>query len=387
MKNILLLSLFSLICIHSSCRGNDTSIAKKKNTNHKVYTTKVDPYERNIQVALLLDTSNSMDGLIDQAKAQLWEIVNELSYAKCGHNTINLQIALFEYGNDNLKADQGYIRQVLGFSNDLDLISKELFGLNTNGGSEYCGQVIQTSLQQLDWKKSKDHLKLIFIAGNESFTQGSVDYKDVALDANEKNITVNTIFCGNYRQGINSNWKDGAIITKGEYTAIDHNKATVYIATPYDDLILELNNKLNDTYIHYGRQGASKKSLQFTQDQNAQRSDKANAVSRTVSKSSSFYNNKNWDLVDASAETEFNLDDIEEDELPEELKGKNKKEIKSIIDTKTSNRKSIQKQIKDLNSKRMLYLQKQSKGEDNSLGKALIEAIKKQGKEKSFTWD
>ena len=30
-----------------------------------------------VQLALLLDTSNSMDGLIDQAKSQLWKIVNE----------------------------------------------------------------------------------------------------------------------------------------------------------------------------------------------------------------------------------------------------------------------------------------------------------------------
>jgi len=28
-----------------------------------------------VQLALLLDTSNSMDGLIDQAKTQLWKIV------------------------------------------------------------------------------------------------------------------------------------------------------------------------------------------------------------------------------------------------------------------------------------------------------------------------
>ncbi|MEZ5022383.1 MAG: hypothetical protein R2728_03810 [Chitinophagales bacterium] len=30
-----------------------------------------------IQIALLLDTSNSMDGLIEQAKGKLWSIVNE----------------------------------------------------------------------------------------------------------------------------------------------------------------------------------------------------------------------------------------------------------------------------------------------------------------------
>jgi len=35
-----------------------------------------------IQMAILLDTSNSMDGLIDQAKSQLWKIVNELALSK-----------------------------------------------------------------------------------------------------------------------------------------------------------------------------------------------------------------------------------------------------------------------------------------------------------------
>src|SRR5690606_26228497 len=131
-----------------------------------------------IKVALLLDTSNSMDGLIDQAKAQLWEIVNELSYAKCDDAKPNLQIALYEYGNDNLNANEGFIRQVLAFSSDLDEISKQLFSLTTNGGLEYCGEVIQTSLSQLDWGSNPDDLKLIFIAGNELFTQGEISYKD-----------------------------------------------------------------------------------------------------------------------------------------------------------------------------------------------------------------
>ena len=89
------------------------------------------PSKHSIRVALLLDTSNSMDGLIDQAKAQLWEIVNELSYAKCRHEQPNLQIALYEYGNDNLSAKTGYIRKILGFTNDLDEVSKELFSLTT----------------------------------------------------------------------------------------------------------------------------------------------------------------------------------------------------------------------------------------------------------------
>jgi hypothetical protein len=35
-----------------------------------------------VQLALLLDTSNSMDGLIDQARSQLWSVVNQFAAAR-----------------------------------------------------------------------------------------------------------------------------------------------------------------------------------------------------------------------------------------------------------------------------------------------------------------
>ncbi len=339
-----------------------------------------------IKVALLLDTSNSMDGLIDQAKAQLWDIVNELSYAKCGTQKPNLQIALYEYGNDQLNSREGYIRQVLGFSDDLDEISKELFSLTTNGGEEYCGQVIQTSLNQLNWGKNPDDLKLIFIAGNEPFTQGKINYKDASANANEKNVTVNTIFCGDFNQGISTYWKDGADLTKGDYMAINQNQSTVHIATPYDDDILILNQKLNKTYIIYGDKGKEKIALQAEQDSNAGSYSKANAVSRTVSKSSYLYKNESWDLVDAVELNEVTIEDLKDDALPEILKGKSKQDIKAYVTKKRNERDAIQKQIQALNLKRKDYISKNKKN-TNGLENAMTKAIKEQAKKKHYTWD
>ena len=63
-----------------------------------------------VQLALLLDTSNSMDGLIDQAKTQLWKIVGEFAKTKLAGKSPRLEVALYEYGNDNLPATEGYIR-------------------------------------------------------------------------------------------------------------------------------------------------------------------------------------------------------------------------------------------------------------------------------------
>lgn len=342
-----------------------------------------------VKIALLLDTSNSMDGLINQAKAQLWDVVNKFGYVKCGNDTRpQLQIAIYEYGNDNLSSREGYIRQVIGFSSDLDEISEKLFSLTTDGGEEYCGQVIQTSLKQLDWGKNEDDLKLIFIAGNEPFSQGKLNYWDAAANAKEKDIVVNTIFCGNYEQGISTKWKHGAILTGGEYMAIDHNRKVVHIVTPYDDVILQLNVRLNRTYISYGAMGATKMAMQSTQDQNAEAMEEAVMVKRAVSKSSRLYSNSEWDLVDASKKRDFDVSQVEKEQLPQELKNKSDKEITQFINSKKEEREKIQKEIQELNSKREAYLAKNQK--DSSKGElenALLSAIQKQALKKNYTWE
>lgn len=367
------------------------SISKKEINNSETEKFLIDKKDKDnniVKIALLLDTSNSMDGLINQAKAQLWDIVNQFSYAKCGNgHRPGLQIALYQYGNDGLSSKEGYIQQVIGFSSDLDEISEKLFSLSTNGGEEYCGEVIQTSLRQLDWGKNPDNLKMIFIAGNEPFTQGKLNYRDAVTNAREKDIIVNTIFCGNYQQGINTDWKKGATLTGGEYMAIDHNKQIVHIDTPYDDIIIKLNSKLNSTYISYGTMGSAKLQLQSRQDDNAMEMEEAVAVKRAVSKSSGMYNNSTWDLIDASEDKEFDVASINKEELPKALRAKSKAELTAVIGEKKAERKRIQKEIQELNAKRESYISKHAQQEKGELENAMLKAIKRQAALKKYKWE
>ncbi|MEH6765974.1 MAG: vWA domain-containing protein [Aequorivita antarctica] len=384
MKKLQIIFIFAAFMLTISCKADNQKTDKQLLATLETQNPKKDHY---IKVALLLDTSNSMDGLIDQAKAQLWEIVNELSYAKCRNNRPKLQIALYEYGNDNLNSRDNYIRKILSFTEDLDDVSKELFSLTTNGGSEYCGAVIQESLNKLDWGNEADDLKMVFIAGNEPFDQGGINYKDAVANAKENGVVVNTIFCGDYKHGIDSYWKDGAQITYGDYMAINQNQQTVYVPSPYDDIIIQLNLKLNNTYVPYGSAGKNKSRVQQEQDANAAEYSKANAVSRTVSKGSHLYTNSNWDLVDAEKEADFSYDKLKKDELPQELKGKNASEIKKYLESKRLERKTIQKQIMDLNEQRRKYIAENSKEANNGLENAMVQAIKKQAKKKNYTWE
>ena len=167
-----------------------------------------------VQMAILLDTSGSMSGLIDQARAELWAIVNEFIFAKRNGKAPELQVALYEYGKSSLPGTEGYIRMIGPFTTDLDKVSEELFALSTNGGSEYCGWVIKEATQALEWSSSPDDLKVIFIAGNEPFTQGPVDYRQACKATVSKGIVVNTIHCGPERTGIDDKWKDGALLAE-----------------------------------------------------------------------------------------------------------------------------------------------------------------------------
>src|SRR5690606_66182 len=166
-KTILLLTTFWFTFAISLYGNNFLMLFKKDRTEKTLSPPDPSPQQKKIKVALLLDTSNSMDGLIEQAKSQLWTIVNELAQAKCDGIKPTIQIALYEYGNDRLSAMEGYIKMVTPLTDDLDKISEDLFKLTTNGGSEFCGQVIQTACNQLDWSPDGNDLQVIFIAGNE----------------------------------------------------------------------------------------------------------------------------------------------------------------------------------------------------------------------------
>jgi hypothetical protein len=345
--------------------------------------------KKSIKIALLLDTSNSMDGLIEQAKSQLWTIVNELAKASCDGIKPELQIALYEYGNNGLNPYEGYIRQVVFLTRDLDLVSQKLFELKTNGGDEFCGQVIKTSLDQLDWNNSRDDLKLIFIAGNEPFTQGSVDFRDACYRAKNSGIVINTIFCGDFNEGINTSWKQGAEITGGQYMSINQDCKTVYISSPYDDRIAKLNHQLNRTYISYGTLGRQKKQNQEMQDANAGSISEVNAVKRAVSKASHVYKNESWDLVDAAQQADFKIDKIKEEELPAEMKGMTESEKVKYIETKKKERQQIQKEIIELNKKREEFVAKQQteNSKENVLDDVMLKAIKTQALAKNLKFE
>ncbi|MHB9133852.1 MAG: VWA domain-containing protein [Armatimonadota bacterium] len=344
-----------------------------------------------VQMAILLDTSGSMSGLINQARAQLWNIVNELALAKRGGQAPELQLALYQYGNDGLPAQGGYIQQILPFTNDLDKVSEKLFALTTNGGSEFCGQVIQQATDELGWNSATDVMKVIFIAGNEPFTQGKVDFHTSCKASITKGITINTIFCGNQQEGATSGWKDGALLAEGTYMSIDMNQRLAEIATPQDAELARLNVALNGTYIPYGTQGRAGQMNQVAQDANAATVSASVAASRAATKGSANYSNATWDLVDAVKNNTVKLEDVKDADLPAEMQKMTPAERKTFVEKQSTERAKLQADIAKLNTTRQAFItaeqKKLAKPGEKTLLDAMLEAVRQQAVKQGFVFE
>lgn len=343
-----------------------------------------------VQVAILLDTSNSMDGLIAQAKSQLWRIVNEFNHARQDGERPEVQVALFEYGNNGLSATAGYIRKASDFTTDLDLISEKLFALKTNGGEEYCGWVIKDALDRLEWSPSGRAYKAIFIAGNEPFTQGPVDYVDPCKSAKARGILVNTIHCGDERTGVATMWRDGARLGDGKFLVIDQDRAVAYVEAPQDQEIAKLSSDLNGTYLAYGSTGGASSIRQEAQDRNAATVAASGAVvARAVAKSSANYNNGSWDLVDAAKNKDFKLGAVKEADLPAAMQALPPAERKEFIEQKSKERAELQARINTLNAEREKFVAAKMKlvATPNTLDSVVITTVREQAQTRAFTFE
>ncbi|MCK5113730.1 MAG: VWA domain-containing protein [Phycisphaerae bacterium] len=343
---------------------------------------------RDVDIAICLDTSGSMDGLIEAAKQKLWAIVNELAKAQ---PKPRLRVALYHYGNDGLSQNTGWVKQLSPLTDDLDKIYEELFKLRTNGGTEFVARVTKAATDDLKWSSQKDALKMIIVAGNEPATQDQkYELHDICKASLKKGIIINTIFCGDVEQGRKTGWSDAAGWGQGQYAAIDQNRGTIVIKTPYDEKIIKLNIELNTTYVGYGKQGKKNKMRQTAQDANAKSLNAPAAASRTASKASGLYVNSDWDVVDAVQNKKLDLEKAPAKDLPEAMRKMSVEQRKQYVEKLAASRKELQSQINELNKKRLTHqkreMEKQGIDESKSFDANLRKAIQKQGAEKGLNF-
>ena len=340
-----------------------------------------------VDLVICLDTSGSMQGLINAARQKLWSVVSELATAK---PTPDLRVALLTYGSPG-NDEAGHVILQSDLTRDLDLISEKLFALGTRGGEEYVGRVVAHALGHLTWSKS-DSVRILFVAGNESADQDKVKpFREQAKAAVARAIVVNAIYCGGADDSDATGYRELAALGKGRFAHIDHDHGTVAVVTPYDKELAELSGAINRTYVAYGLVAKEARARQVAQDENAEAAGASAAAERASAKAGKLYRNGAWDLVDKMEEEGFDLAKIPEADLPEDLKKIEPAKRLAWLEEKKTERSKIQARILDLTKKRDAHVKvemdKQQLDDSRALDRALKDAIREQAAEGGFEFD
>ena len=353
--------------------------------NHITANPKVD-------VVFVLDTTGSMEGLIQTAKEKIWSIATTMASAQ---QTPEIRIGLVAY------RDRGdaYVTKIVDLSDDLDSVYASLMDFEANGGGdgpESVNKALYDAVHNMSWSQQDQAYQVIFLVGDAPphMDYNEVRYPQIVASAMQKGIVINTIQCGEVQSAIEP-WTQIASLGHGIFFQVEQAGGAVAYNTPFDEEIADLSAQLDDTRLYYGTEeekekmrgkvaatdklhdGASLASLARRGVFNASVGGRTNLLGDN-------------ELVAAFASGSIDLIDIEEDALPAALKPMARAEQEAFVAELAEERSDLQRQIRDLSQDRDGYLAKkvdEAGGLKDSLDQKIYNAVKEQAGEAGLKYE
>ncbi|PJB52619.1 MAG: hypothetical protein CO099_11625, partial [Bdellovibrio sp. CG_4_9_14_3_um_filter_39_7] len=376
-------------------------------------------------IAILLDTSGSMQGLINQVRDGLWQTINGLGEIKKDGEVADLRLALYEYGSGVVSQEANFIQMLAPLTTDHTVIAQKLFATEAKGGTEYSGMAIQMASTDLAFSVDAGDFKSIVIAGNETIYQGPVDPLKAAEDSLSKDILVNSIFAGSQTiqvgggfsgggfgcafcprpnptpapptdpqtelNPIFAEWRDLAKSGGGESLNIDHNNSIPYIASPFDARIIAATEEISETYLPFGINGEAEYRRMRDLDRDVRGSGNGSYIGWGNYRSGNFGQSTyaTWDLVSALREGTLDLAVIPVSQLPITFRWLSPEERLEAVMVMEQKRKNLEDEVADLRAKRKIFVDEQlaQRTQDNeaNFADAIKQILVKQLKSKGFT--
>lgn len=367
-------------------------LAKNIETDTPIDQPTVISDQPRIDVVFVLDTTGSMGGLIEAAKEKIWSIATTMASAQ---QSPEIRIGLVGY------RDRGdaYVTRVVDLSSDLDSIYATLMDFQAQGGGdgpESVNKALYDAVHRMSWSQQDQAYQAIFLVGDAPphMDYNEVRYPEIVASALEKGIVINTIQCGEMPSTVEP-WTQIARLGNGAFFQVEQAGSAVAFATPFDEEIADLSAKLDDTRLYYGTDEEKEKMREkiAATDKLHEGSSVASRARRgTFNVSTGGRHNLLGDneLVAAVETGKVDLDEIEEDALPETLQAMAPAAQKAYVAELAEERADLQRRIQDLSKDRNLFLQKkveEAGGLASSLDQQLYDAVKQQAGEAGFEYE
>lgn len=217
--------------------------------------TPTDKRKPKVEVVFVLDTTGSMNGLIDGAKRKIWSIANSIADQ---NPDAEIRMGLIGYRD----IGDEYVTKSFELTTDIQGLYGKLLAFQADGGGdtpESVNEALDVAVLRQGWTAASPETKanrIIFLVGD---APPHMDYKqdrkypEIIQDARQRGIIVNTVQAGKMRETTRV-WKAIADLGGGEYMAIPQDGGRIIvIETPYDDEILTIQASLNATVLPYGK--------------------------------------------------------------------------------------------------------------------------------------
>ena len=282
-----------------------------------------------VQVVLCLDASGSMDQLFVEVADSLNMLVNTMTRCRLNGKKARVNLGIVVYGQ---AMDNGAPRVLTPFTTDVKSMRSKLKEIQCDGAVEPCGEVIDFALDNFEWnmRDRQDILKIIFIAGNEDFKQGTLDYRTAMHKAKRRNVIVNTIYCypGGEEEAAmtpeGKEWADAATLSDGMGLVITMDGSTP-AGSPDDAKLLAAAKALWDIPVMaMGGPDAQARCMKEYSQRPAIPKKQSDVNDWLADNSDLLVHSYDWDLVELCRryEDEFSLDVIGgPGNLPKELRG------------------------------------------------------------------
>lgn len=314
-----------------------------------------------IEVAFVIDTTGSMANLIEGAKRKIWSIANTVVDINPDAEISMALIAYRDFGDQ-------YVVKTYNMSPDIQGLYGNLLKFRANGGGdtpEAVNEALDASIKKIQWTMGSKTRRIVFLVGDAPphMDYNGPKYPEIIRHARSSGISIHAVQAGKSSR-TRKIWKEIAALGGGTYIPIPQSGGQItVIETPYDDEIILLQRRLDDTIIPYGNQ---KRRASLHQKLRTRSS-----AGRSVRvENSKFYAKRGkrkevvtggGDLIADIKNKDVVLGKIKREELPEEIRALDADGQKTYISRKIAERSALEKEMEILVKKHDGFSAKKAK--------------------------